>query len=204
MNGLYLTGWCAVGACQGVVKKSRTGKEFPSCDGFGGTCKCLCHELASAYGTRETPVATPSIAGGTILPAPTVEAGTRTPSPAVVPPPTPTTPPDFAPTLTGRRAKGELEWEVLVIVERALSVGVPATPSMISSAIAGTPSTGAVQAVLERWVRLGFVMPLTRRPVAVSAFTLEGERLGLQTMKDTAHREKRRRRGHEVRTGRRG
>lgn len=192
----YMTGWCSTGCHQGVTKTSRSGAEFPQCRGEVWRCTCWCHKLASQFGGAESPSEAPSNGRRVIVgPAP-VGPATCPPRPAPVPP-------TFTPTPTGRRARGELEWTVLEVVGRYLEAGIPATPAFISGAIEGAPSTGAVQAVLERWVRQGFASPLERNPVALVSLTDEGRSLGLQGIKDRDARLKRSRHGEDKRTGRR-
>lgn len=50
-----------------------------------------------------------------------------------------------------------------------------------------TPSTGAIQAVLERWVKIGFAI-MGKKPVRFIAITPEGEKDGLELMKARAKR----------------
>lgn len=71
----YKTGWCLSGCHEGVVKKSPSGKEFPSC--LGGGCSCYCHSaLADVMASIE------AIAR---------ETGMSVPTPPTAPPdPTPT------------------------------------------------------------------------------------------------------------------
>jgi hypothetical protein len=90
-------------------------------------------------------------------------------------------------TDTGRAAKGALEaqvWEQCVVFAKA---GIPATPKMLSNLIAdkyhiATPSTGAIGAVFDRWVKLGFAEK-NNRPVQFLRFTGEGTWQELEKMK---------------------
>lgn len=102
----------------------------------------------------------------------------------------------FTPTATGRAARGELEAWVkdqcdIWIVEQD---GNLCTPTMIAEEIGKTqgikpPSVGAIGAVFDRWVKIGFAV-IDKKPVRFTAYTEEGIRLGLEGCKEKAKRGK--------------
>lgn len=94
----------------------------------------------------------------------------------------------FAPTPTGRTARGELEAQVLeVVTEWIIDPYCTCTPRFISIEIARVqkipePSTGAVNAVLDRWVKYGYCI-LERTPTRFVALTEAGKIKGLAQIK---------------------
>jgi hypothetical protein len=103
----------------------------------------------------------------------------------------------FTPTATGRAARGELELWVkeqcdIWIVEQD---GNLCTPVILSEEIGRAqgikpPSVGAISAVFDRWVAIGFAV-IDKKPVRFTSYTEEGIRLGLEGCKDKAKRAKR-------------
>lgn len=99
-EGGYRTGWCISGCHQGVVKKSPSGKEFPSCG--GGGCTCYCHSAlddimaAIASTASETGVSVPMPPAAPIAPVVTPPMQ-KEPAPATMDPGTgvPTRPGDI-------------------------------------------------------------------------------------------------------------
>lgn len=109
--------------------------------------------------------------------------------PATVPPspedspvsaPVPALParPVFTPTPTGRRARGQLEYDVLQIcTEYALGVfeWEACTPKLVAERIGAMnavepPSTGAINAVWDRWEKIGFAEQ-AKKPSRFVSFT---------------------------------
>lgn len=94
----------------------------------------------------------------------------------------------FVETPTGIRARGQLEDQVLLVCSQfargELEVEV-LTPNFIAMEIseAEPPSVGAIGAVFDRWVRIGFAR-CEKKPVRFTSFTSEGMLKGLQYMKD--------------------
>lgn len=98
----------------------------------------------------------------------------------------------FAPTATGRAARGELElW-----VKEACDVWIVekydfnCTPAWLAEEIGRAkaikdPSVGAISAVFERWVKLGFAI-IEKKPTRFLRYTEDGVRLGLEQMKARA------------------
>jgi hypothetical protein len=103
----------------------------------------------------------------------------------------------FAPTATGRAARGELEAWVkkqcdIWIVE---AEDFPCTPQYLSDEIGRDegikpPSVGAISAVFERWIKMGFAT-IEKKPTRFIGYTPQGIQLGLEGCKDKAKRGKR-------------
>ena len=134
------------------------------------------------------PGADPFMVADASVPAGIEEAldGTATAPFAPVPTPPPAT---FAPTPTGRAARGQLESWVLeqVTIWTVEGYDFPCTPVWISREIGreqaiDPPSVGAISAVFDRWANLGFAT-IEKKPVRFSGFTLEGKTKGLDRMK---------------------
>lgn len=196
-----ISGWCGTGNCEGTKKRSPSGKEFPSCRGeYGGTkCECNCHktfqmirdEMAAAgLPAPPPPTRTPApvaLADATALSSVSDIIGPTVPEseyPGVIPPGAPKR---FDPTNTGRKARGELEWEVYrVTVEWALgSVDADMlTPRVIAEVIdeASPPSTGAITEVFKRWELWGFAS-IGKNPWQFTGYTPEGLVKGLDFLK---------------------
>jgi hypothetical protein len=84
----------------------------------------------------------------------------------------------FAGTATGRRNPRQLEYQVLVACLKVCWPAqdvVPVTPKWIGEIIAevekiAPPSTGAIQAIWDRWVQIEFCLPYGRKPVRFLGF----------------------------------
>lgn len=110
----------------------------------------------------------------------------------------------FTPTATGRAARGELEswvkdacdvWLVEDTMTPMTDYHQPCTPPYLAKEIASTqgmrePSVGAIDAVLKRWVVLGFAV-IAAKPTRFTEYTIEGIKSGLEGCKDKAKRSKR-------------
>jgi hypothetical protein len=104
---------------------------------------------------------------------------------------------DFGPTPTGRAARGELEAWVkeqcdIWLVDEPVDL---CTPSFIAAEIGRTkgvspPSVGAISAVFDRWVKLGFAV-VGKKPTRFVGYTPEGIEHGLEKMKTDAKRSRR-------------
>ena len=96
----------------------------------------------------------------------------------------------YTPTATGRSARGELESYVKKACDDWLvdAEGNVCSPAYIARqaarmmGIAKDPSQGAINAVLERWVSLGFAV-VEKKPTRFVRYTEDGVRLGLDAMK---------------------
>lgn len=101
----------------------------------------------------------------------------------------------YAPTPTGRAAKGQLETQVLeVVTEWLIEHDELCTPKFVSTEIARVqhidePSVGAIGAVFDRWVKYGYAI-VTRSPVQFTGLTDEGSTRGLDALKIQYKRKK--------------
>lgn len=101
----------------------------------------------------------------------------------------------YAPTATGRAARGELESWVKDACDVWLVEGYDfyCTPVWLSEEIAITqaikaPSVGAISAVFERWSKLGFAS-IEKKPTRFIKYTDQGVKLGLEQMKARSKRQ---------------
>lgn len=208
----YITGFCGIGCHEGTKPKSFSGKPMKTCT-YWQTCSCSCHKMITRMfeetGLSRIPVENPEYVpvksnfvmperqiviaapilsnSAPVLPPETLESV----APGIVPPTNRAT---YGPTQSGRAARGELEhW-----VEDTCSTWVveqeqqSCTPVYISEEIAKkqgirTPSTGAITAVLERWVLIGFAK-IERKPIRFVGFTEDAIKYGLEEMKSRANR----------------
>jgi hypothetical protein len=147
------------------------------------------------------PVEPLSITGGTDAPSDTSERPT-VPSRAAEPlvsgtHGTVTRPPQLTPT--GRRAKGTLEIDVLRVCEefsRNEYEWEYCTPKNVAERIAKTyaiesPSTGAINAVWDRWEKLGFAVQ-DKKPSRFVRFEIDGSEATLNMLKMRTKRDKKR------------
>jgi hypothetical protein len=202
------TGFCGVGHCEGTKPKNWRGDAMPTCT-FWQTCGCDCHvtydkmfsmsnmerQAVDNSGfvpdrgdfkpieiiVRETP--SPLSNAPITTDGPVYES----PAPGVVPA---VLARSFAPTPTGRAARGELEYDVKRAVDTFIIEEEDGycTPVWIATEIGkfkgfAPPSTGAVTAVLERWVTYGFA-ELAKKPTRFVRYTDEGVAIGLEAMRD--------------------
>jgi hypothetical protein len=108
-------------------------------------------------------------------------------APDVVPP---TVVREFAPTASGRSARGELELYVKRVCDAYLieEDGTLCTPAYIARevaklmGVAKEPSQGAINAVLERWTKLEFAW-VGKKPTRFIGYTPDGVKLGLEALK---------------------
>ena len=105
----------------------------------------------------------------------------------------------FTPTPTGRRARGQLEYDVLQVC-REFADGVydweHCTPKAVSERIGRLnatepPSTGAINAVWDRWERLEFATQ-AKKPSRFLQFTGDSSQQALLLLKGSIRREKKR------------
>lgn len=212
----YKTGFCGIGLCEGTKPVSYSGVPMKTCPAYL-TCPCDCHaKLFKMFEMSEMPrllVENPEYApphreywmpsddpnyGVATLSSPNgadVPATVQNPAPGILPPPTARS---FAPTATGRAARGELELWVKEVCDVWLVEGYQmlCTPAWISEEIADAqgikpPSVGAISAVFERWMKLGFAV-IEKKPTRFTGYTEEGKQLGLDALKVRAKRVKKR------------
>lgn len=215
------SGFCANGNCEGTNQKSPSGKPMKTCE-FFNTCGCECHDQisklfeltgnerilvdSSGYIPDFGEFIMPELLDGDPLSMSDTGNAPRmhedAPS-APVPPPVARS---YEPTPTGRTARGQLESWVLrqVTIWTVEKFDFYCTPVWISKNIAHDeavppPSVGAIGAVFDRWVKLGFAV-IEKKPVRFVQFTDEGKRLGLEKMKASIKRSERLRKA-EIKRG---
>lgn len=207
-----VTGYCSNGWHEGSKAVDWRGNPAPSCE-FYLTCPCKCHTdldklfamtgkerilvTVTAYHPPERTFWLPSDDPVPVLSSPrdaTPPVLVESPAPDRVPATIART---FDPTPSGRAARGELEaWvkqhcDIWLIDEP----GTPCTPTYLGEEIARDmgitpPSVGAISAVFDRWVKLGFAV-CEKKPTRFVRYTEEGVRIGLDAMKAQAKRAKR-------------
>lgn len=187
-----VSGFCKQGWHEGLKPKTWRGDPAPAC--HWEQCGCQCHvtmaAMQEAAGVPRTFADNPAYVpdrGHFVLPEPSIRGvstglsstddteghpDTERDARAVV---DPVAGVSFAPTESGRRARGQLEYEVLAVCRRWLAdeFDWPACyPKEIAEIIDKNepPSTGAVSAVLARWERMGFA-EYQHKPIAFLKFT---------------------------------
>lgn len=222
------TGFCENGNCEGTNRKSFRGNPQPTCK-FWKTCSCSCHlsydQMFKMSEMERTLIDNSGYSpdrGGFVMPtmeermaalalsAP-VEAPrtayTESAAPDIVPP---SIVRDFGPTATGRAAAGELEsWvkkqcDIWLIESQEEGDWYTCTPAYLSEKIAEDegikpPSVGAISAVFDRWIKIGFA-DCQKKPTRFVAYTEQGIKLGLEGCKEKFKRNKR---SAEAQAGRR-
>jgi hypothetical protein len=102
--------------------------------------------------------------------------------------------PRFVPTPTGRRARGQLEYDVLTVCDEYAHDVYDwdhCTPKLVAERIAimnqepELPSTGAINAVWDRWEKLGFAKQ-EKKPSRFIAFVMDGSPQTLEMLKRRA------------------
>lgn len=107
--------------------------------------------------------------------------------------------PVFTATPTGRRARGQLEEDVREVCEefaRDVYEWEHCTPKNVAERIAKKyaiepPSTGAINAVWDRWEKLGFAKQ-DKKPSRFVSFVTDGSARTLAALKDRTKRDKKR------------
>ena len=202
------TGYCMIGSCEGTKPKSYLGHPMPTCT-FWRTCPCKCHKVydrmfaESGMDRQAVDNSGYTVDRGGFLPieivvretpsvlssAPVATDGPvyESPAPGLVPA---VLARSFAPTPTGRAARGELEYDVKRAVDTFIIEQEDGycTPVWIATEIGkfkgyAPPSTGAVTAVLERWVAYGFA-EIAKKPTRFVRYTDEGVKMGLEALRD--------------------
>jgi hypothetical protein len=206
------TGFCSNGWCEGKKATDWRGRPVPTCS-FIETCPCGCHDtLDKLFAMTESERIVVESSGYSPPhrtfwmpsddPIPVVDESSSpngTGGPVVLESPAPDRVPasivrDFTPTPSGRAAKGELEWWVKHQCDIWLidEPGEPCTPSYLAAEIARDqgitpPSVGAINAVFERWIKLGFAV-IEKKPTRFVRYTEDGVKYGLEKMKSDAKR----------------
>jgi hypothetical protein len=199
----YVTGFCGVGAHEGVELKSPSGAVLRSCT-MGGrydanlksgmiVCTCSCHDMSREMEqltgqtlppvlTNRTPPRLGSLLG---LPGRSTgglnEPGTddmTTASVAVA------SGARFAVTPTGRAARGQLEEQVRYVIEERVKaaghdlialVGLTTGAIMLAIDRDNPPSSGAVYSVLKRWSGANLI-DIAESPYRFLRYTDRGKR----------------------------
>ncbi len=203
----FRSGFCSNGWHEGDNPKDFQGTPVPSCK-LWMQCPCECHvkwDKLYALGEMERILVDNSTyhpnLGEFSMPSPEERAlayakthAPKTSEPVLVPSHAPgVVPPtlsrDFAQTPSGRAARGELEAWVRKACDDWLvdQPPVACTPVYVADDIAreqgiNPPSTGAITAVLDRWVKIGFAV-VERKPVRFINYTPEGIEQGLEVLK---------------------
>jgi hypothetical protein len=210
----YVSGFCSNKCCEGSKPKTPSGRPMKTCTMVPG-CGCKCHaDIARMYAMMDQPRPEPEqnpeyrpfvptwwMPDGTDQLSLTAlydsgsEINLDAPSVAPVGPPAPvlaTAARAFAATPTGRRAKGLLEDEVRYVCNKFMSGEIegPMTPKLIAQLVDENepPSVGAIGAIFDRWVKLGFA-ETGKQPVRFISYTVEGMSMGLEKMKARAKRQ---------------
>lgn len=208
----YVTGFCSTGCHEGLKPKSPSGKPLKVCT-FWMECGCKCHkEISEMYDMVGEP-REPHQNSDYMAPSNTyympvfgVDYGMDTSPldavvielPATLERPASNEPGHriFAPTPSGYAARGQLEDQVLeVVTEWLIDASELCTPSFISWEIARVhktkePSTGAISAVFDRWVKYGYAV-IGTKPLRFVGLTDEGQARGVEYLKARYKREKR-------------
>lgn len=214
----YITGFCGTGSHEGSTPVGKSGTPMRTCE-FYEECSCKCHvEISQMFETAGMP--------RLLMPNPQYA---KPVSPFLMPDPDDvermraeargsshqgpmfnTNEPlsvnalKFEETATGRRAKGQLEYEVLSICSSYLKGEYDdieeLTPVVIARLVddRNPPSVGAVGAIFDRWEKLGFAV-IERKPIRFISYTIEGMQVGLDNMKVAAKRREKLKLGEESR-----
>lgn len=212
----YITGFCGVGFHEGMKPKTRGGVALKVCVSWI-QCACKCHtditkmhELTSTervphpnpdYSPVKNPFWMPSMDERAMLHE---RHDHEVPVEPVVRNPLEAQAKRFDATPTGKRARGQLEDEVLAVCGSFVRGELPyedLTPKEVATEIDkfDPPSVGAIGAVFDRWVSLGFAR-CEKRPVRFVSFTLDGMTIGLEGLKAKAKREAKLKQSAEART----
>lgn len=208
------TGYCYDGLHEGTKPKSYSGKPMKTCE-FWLTCPCDCHEMITRmfeesgmerilldnpeYKPVKSPFWMPNPLDKPLDLRPSNGSGpqTRTVIEPAIPGATPARiAASYAPTPSGRSARGELESRVQEACDDwvALNPEDKCTPEYVSEYIAEAydttpPSVGAVHSVFMRWQALGFAF-VEKKPVRFLGYTPDGVQYGLERLKIKTKREK--------------
>lgn len=199
----FITGFCLNGFCEGTSPVDRNGTAMMVCTFWapnekGIVCSCRCHEQVTQMFksvdmpriAMQNPHYSPPHNEFTI---PTPEERIAMHIAAQPHPERESRPtevvriPHYQETPTGKRARGQLEDEVLLICSQFTRGELEEemlTPATIAKMIddLNPPSVGAIGAVFERWEKIGFAH-CPKKPVRFESFTADGLQYGLAHMK---------------------
>jgi hypothetical protein len=203
------------GQHEGTKPKDWRGKPMPTCP-MSESCPCECHlrvdKMFQMTGldrkhipnpeyipekaefvlpdVTEDPIGDAAVPSGGVITPPDIERPVATPpTPAAAPLAT-------RRTETGRAARGGLEaqvWDACRSLEEQIGNEDPITPKQVGDWIATkyvipTPSSGAINAVWDRWSKLGFCKQ-AKKPNRFLEFCGEGTWEELARMKGSAKRQ---------------
>lgn len=194
----YRSGYCGNGQHEGMKPKNHLGEPLKVCI-FFDDCNCKCHEeiteMFKLAGLPREPQQNPEylhkdsnfwLPGDDDDTTAAILSNSGGTSPhldnesAVVAQQEPVVTPSYAPTPTGRKARGELEsqvWSVCNDFVAGVFEWPLCLPKLVSEEIGKRtqdepPSTGAINAVWERWVKLDFCLT-GKKPLRFVAFAVE-------------------------------
>ena len=202
----FKSGYCMIGWCEGSASQDSTGKYVRTCH-LWQSCNCDCHvtidkmfQIANAprilfdnpkYIRPKSPFVLPGELSGDLFAI--EDHHTDTPVKSLSAPMVGSVRlPGYSETASGNRARGQLESEVLRVCQQFTRGQIEVedlTPKLIALEIdeVEPPSVGAIGAVFDRWVKIGFANCETK-PVRFISFTVDGLLHGLDAMKETARR----------------
>lgn len=208
----FKTGFCASGFCEGKEAKDFKGNYVRTCP-YWQYCNCQCHkDIDKMYLMAEmdrvlienpkyvkphNPYWMPN--RGLDFGMQDEVTGDAAPKSETIPAPISpleAKPKHFVETPTGKRARGQLEQQVLDVCTAFTKGQIEVedlTPTVIANEIdeIEPPSVGAIGAVFDRWVALGFAR-CEKKPVRFISFTVDGLMYGLDHLKAKAKREQKR------------
>lgn len=206
MSKKYVTGFCLNRFCEGTSPTNHKGQAMMVCTFWvasdkGAVCSCKCHarvtQMFEAVGMPRIPMQNPHYdPPRNEFIVPTAEeriAAKMAASPSqvgVARPAEVIRTNHFDETPTGKRARGQLEDEVLLICSQFTRGELDEeflTPAIIAKMIddLNPPSVGAIGAVFERWEKIGFAH-CPKKPVRFQSFTVDGMQYGLAYLKNKA------------------
>lgn len=208
----FISGLCENGLHEGESPKSASGQPLMVCtswakDSWGAMCKCECHvritNMFAEANLPRIPMQNPAYRVENKYVMPSAEERIKLHAEArqqkIKQESLPLSVKKLAmfdDTPSGKRARGQLEDEVLLVCSQFSRGELPVetlTTAIIASLIdeANPPSVGAIGAVFDRWEKIGFAH-CPKKPVRFESFTMEGMQHGLQYMKERFKDEARR------------
>lgn len=204
----YPTGFCNDGCHEGTKVKSYSGRNMKTCANYV-TCPCQCHDdldkLFSMTGTERILVDSsgyvpepnefwhPSDDPDYVSSIGDPVDGPLDPQGAPVSDARAGGGRSYAPTPTGRAARGQLEsWVHAAFQVWLVDSDGQFTPNYVQDAIKRTEaveaSVGAIDAVFKRWEKIRFAT-MEKKPTRLTGLTPEGQTLGLERLKAKLKRE---------------
>lgn len=207
------TGFCLAGWHEATRPRDRFDQPVPTCDKWQ-TCPCDCHVSITQFYKESgkervvhsnpdyTPVESP-VNIFELVEAPSLLADVELPSHVMVSPAIGVVPgavvKQFNKTPSGRAARGQLEAMVKEVTDTWVIENDrhPCTPDYVSAEIAklhkiDAPNPVGIHAVFRRWEKMNFAT-IEVKPVRFTGYTDEGVQRGLNVLKDSTKRDKKRR-----------